>query len=183
MLIFPRLICIHYLGFYRPTPDNEPIVQSYEVCKNLLTVQPFKADNVPSWILKVFAYVLAQSITTVFNESLPTGIVRESGKNPILFQSWKHNNLYNGEGDTRPISLTPCLSKVLENFVVSWLIDDVKDKIDRPASLVVWKAHLQLIASWTCSTPDFPILIPMVNISVFASWIFRKHSTVLVIMY
>ena len=56
--------------------------------------------------------------------------MRESGKNPILFQSWKHNNLYNGEGDTRPISLTPCLSKVLENFVVSWLIDDVKDKID-----------------------------------------------------
>ena len=34
------------------------------------------------------------------------------------------------EGDTRPISLTSCLSKVLEDFVVSWLIDDVKGKID-----------------------------------------------------
>ena len=34
------------------------------------------------------------------------------------------------EGDFRPISLTPCLSKVLEDFVVTWLIDDVKDKID-----------------------------------------------------
>ena len=34
------------------------------------------------------------------------------------------------KGDTRPISLTPCLSKVLEDFVVTWLIDDVKNKID-----------------------------------------------------
>ena len=34
------------------------------------------------------------------------------------------------EGDFRPISLTPYLSKVLEDFVVTWLIDDVKDKID-----------------------------------------------------
>ena len=34
------------------------------------------------------------------------------------------------EGDFRPISLTPCLSKVLEDFAVTWLIDDVKDKID-----------------------------------------------------
>ena len=88
MLIFPRLICIHYLGFYRPTPDNEPIVQSYEVCKNLLTVQPFKADNVPSWILKVFAYVLAEPITTILNESLSTGKVtgirKQSNIIPIL---------------------------------------------------------------------------------------------------
>ena len=45
-----------------------PIVQSYEVCKNLLSVQPFKAsgpDNVPSRILKEFAYVLAEPITTI----------------------------------------------------------------------------------------------------------------------
>ena len=34
------------------------------------------------------------------------------------------------EGDFIPISLTSCLSKVLEDFVVTWLIDDVKDKID-----------------------------------------------------
>ena len=34
------------------------------------------------------------------------------------------------EGDFRPISLTPCLSKVLEDFLVTWLIDDIKDKID-----------------------------------------------------
>ena len=33
------------------------------------------------------------------------------------------------EGDFRAISLTSCLSKVLEDFVVTWVIDRVKDKI------------------------------------------------------
>ena len=34
------------------------------------------------------------------------------------------------EGDFRPISLTSCLSKVLEDFVLTWLIDHVKDKVN-----------------------------------------------------
>ena len=34
------------------------------------------------------------------------------------------------ENDIRPISLTPCLSKVLDDFVVLSLIEDVRDKID-----------------------------------------------------
>ena len=34
------------------------------------------------------------------------------------------------ESDTRPISLTPILSKVLEDFVVSWMIEDVGEHID-----------------------------------------------------
>ena len=34
------------------------------------------------------------------------------------------------ESDTRPISLTPILSEVLEDFVVSWMIEDVGEHID-----------------------------------------------------
>ena len=34
------------------------------------------------------------------------------------------------EGSFRSISLASCLSKVLEDFVVTWLINDVLDKID-----------------------------------------------------
>ena len=68
-------------------------------------------------------------ITTIFNTSLRSGIV------PVF---WKESNIIPipkiqppiDEGAFRPFSLTPCLSKVLEDFVVTWLIDDVKDKID-----------------------------------------------------
>ena len=46
------------------------------------------------------------------------------------------------EGDFRPILLTPCLSKVLEDFVVTWLIDDVKDKIDpNQFGCLFWQPH------------------------------------------
>ena len=34
------------------------------------------------------------------------------------------------EGDIRPISLTPCVSKVLEEFVVQWMISNIRDTID-----------------------------------------------------
>ena len=36
----------------------------------------------------------------------------------------------NDDGDLRPIALTPVISKVLEDFVVEWLIYDVKHAID-----------------------------------------------------
>jgi hypothetical protein len=34
------------------------------------------------------------------------------------------------EGDTRSISLTLCLSKVLEDFVVQWMMEDVVNNIN-----------------------------------------------------
>ena len=97
-----------------------------------MALQPYKAtgpDNVPSRFLKDFAHVLADPVTTIFNASLSSSVV------PRI---WKESNIIpipkvqqpECEGDTRPILLTSCLSKLLEDFVVSWLIDDVKGKID-----------------------------------------------------
>ena len=34
------------------------------------------------------------------------------------------------EDDLRPISLTPCFSKVAEHFVVSWILEFLGEKID-----------------------------------------------------
>ena len=79
-------------------------------------------------ILKEFAYELAEPVTTILNASLASGIV------PAI---WKDSNITpipkiqspTNEGDFRPISLTPCLSKVLEDFVVTWMIDDIRNRI------------------------------------------------------
>ena len=38
--------------------------------------------------------------------------------------------LVSEDGGLRPISLTACLSKVLEDFVVNWIISDLSHKID-----------------------------------------------------
>ena len=76
-----------------------------------------------------FAYELTEPVTKIFNTSLSTSEV------PIL---WKCSNIIPipkvkqplCESDTRPISLTPILSEVLEDFVVSWMIEDVGEHID-----------------------------------------------------
>ena len=123
---------VNLLPAFLPANDTFLSVQPYEVCQKLLALQPCKAtgtDNVPSRFLKDFAHVLADPVTTIFNASLSSSVV------PRI---WKESNIIpipkvqqpECEGDTRPISLTSCLSKLLEDFVVSWLMDDVKGKID-----------------------------------------------------
>ena len=39
-------------------------------------------------------------------------------------------SLVTSEDELRPISLTSSLSKILEDFVVQWMIEDVQDKVD-----------------------------------------------------
>ena len=34
------------------------------------------------------------------------------------------------ESDLRPISITSCISKVLEEFVAEWILEDISDKFD-----------------------------------------------------
>ena len=115
-------------------PSNQPVpsIQPHEVCKKLLSINPSKAhgpDNIPCRVLKEFAHELATPITTIFNTSLNSGTVpgiwKDANITPILKVKSPES-----EGDTRPISLTSCLAKTLEDFVVSWMVDDVKGKID-----------------------------------------------------
>ena len=34
------------------------------------------------------------------------------------------------EGDASPVALTPVLWKVLEDFIISWMIEDIGEQID-----------------------------------------------------
>ena len=78
---------------------------------------------------KEYAPELAEPITVIFNTSLSAG---------TFPTAWKDSNItpvpkvtpITGKGDFRPIALTAVVSKVLEDFVIEWLIEDVKDIID-----------------------------------------------------
>ena len=117
---------------FLPSVEEVPIVHSHVVCKKLLHVKTNKAmgpDSIPPRIIKEFPYELTEPVTKIFNTSISTGEV------PIL---WKCYNIIPiakvkkslCESDTRPISVTPILSKVLEDFVVAWMIEDVGQHID-----------------------------------------------------
>lgn len=73
-------------------------------------------DNLPAKLLKQIAPLLANPLQYIFNLSLKTGVFPSAFKKSIVIPLFK-------KGDTklvtnyRPISLTPCISKVLEKIV------------------------------------------------------------------
>ena len=159
---------VNLLPAFLPAKDRFLSVQPYEVCQKLLALQPYKAtgpDNVPSRFLKYFAHVPADPVTTIFNTSLSSSVI------PRI---WKEFNIIpiakvqqpECEGDARPISLTSCLSKPLEDFVVSWLLP-----IDPCQFGCLKGTSTTYIASLICSTLGSPIWTrtPTVNTFVLAS--------------
>ena len=75
-------------------------------------------DNVPNWLLKEYSDILAFPITQILNASyreqrLPT-IWKMADVPPLP----KKKPVLGLKKDLRPISLTPCVSKVAEEFVV-----------------------------------------------------------------
>ena len=88
-------------------------------------------DNIPNWVVRDLAPVLAPAVTAIFNASLRDGFIPPEWKCANITPIPKVNIPENIEIDLRPISLTPVLSKILESFIVSWIWDLVKDKIHR----------------------------------------------------
>ena len=115
-----------------PAADQLPTIHPYQICKKLLILNPFKTagpDNIPPRILKEFAYKLSDPLEDIFNISL------YSATTP---SHWKSANISPNPKETtpkeknylRPISLTPCISKVLEKLVVEWILEDIGHQID-----------------------------------------------------
>ncbi len=109
-----------------------PYIEPHEVCEKFLVVNSSKTcgpDNIPGRLLKEFAHLFAEPVAKIFNMSLSSGIVPNIWKDSHITPIPKVRQPTD-EADTRPISLTPCLSKVLEDFVVRWMISDVRNNID-----------------------------------------------------
>jgi hypothetical protein len=109
---------------FLPAAVPPPTIHPHEVCSKLLKLRTNKAmgpDSIPPRILKEFAYELAEPVTSIFNTYLSSGLV------PVLWKDYSVIPIPKAkqtqvESDTRPIALTPVLSKVLEDFVFSWMV-------------------------------------------------------------
>jgi hypothetical protein len=123
---------LSFLPAYLPAPQPVPIITPIEVCHKLLKVKPFKShglDGIPNRVTKEFAYELAERVCTIFNESLSSSIVPSDWKDASITPIPKTQSVC-CEDELCPIALTACLSKILEDFVVRWMMDDNRSKID-----------------------------------------------------
>ena len=100
--------------------------------KKLLRLSPFKAcgpDAIPNRILKLFASELSDPMTTIFNRLLSSGDFPSAWRDAYISPIPKASPV-TCDNDLRPVALTACLSKVFEDFVVQWLMEDIKEHID-----------------------------------------------------
>ena len=87
-------------------------------------------DNIPAWVLKDHAIILAAPLTAIFNSSLREGVIPNEWKMANVIPLPKTKPIISVETDIRPISLTPIVAKVFESIVLGWVDDIVGERID-----------------------------------------------------
>ena len=112
--------------------DSPPVVSENDVYCNIRAANKPRSgipNDLPKVILQEFAPELALPVSLIVNS------IASTGEWPT---QWKLEHIVpigkipqpQSEDDLRPISLTAFFSKVAEHFVVMWLMNYIKDKID-----------------------------------------------------
>jgi len=105
--------------------DHAPeflVVSEEDVYKKLSHLNPAKAsepDGIPNWILKDYLEFLVNPVTTILNASIKEQRLPSTWKLADVSPLPKTKPVKELKKDLRPISLTPCISKVAEDFVVT----------------------------------------------------------------
>ena len=84
-------------------------------------------DGLPNWILRDFCSQLSGPVCAIFNASIREGIVPARWKEANVIPAPKAHPPQLIEADLRPISLTATLSKLLESFIGSCILDRIED--------------------------------------------------------
>ena len=112
----------------------EFIIKEEEVYHKLSIISTSKSpgpDGIPNWVLKSYAHVLASPVASIFNASIQQATVPAIWKKANVIPIPKISSPQDITKDLRPISLTSTLSKICERFVTDWLLEYVREKIDR----------------------------------------------------
>ena len=87
-------------------------------------------DNIPAWLLRDNATVLARPLTALFNSSLREGVIPAMWKTANVIPLPKKRPPRLIENDIRPISLTPIISKTFESIIMTLVDTVLEDKIN-----------------------------------------------------
>ena len=103
------------------TDHPVPHVTIESVERKLRTIKEFKApgpDDISNWLLKNFSYLLAEPICYLINSSYQKQCLPTIWKKANVIPLPKNLHIQEFNKDLRPISLTPTLSKIAEDYVV-----------------------------------------------------------------
>lgn len=129
----PRLNKDHTIFTVNEELPDQYVIDVMTTFKALQNVKVNKAtgpDNIPAWVLRNHANVLAPPLTAIFNKSLREGVLPMEWKMANIIPLPKTNPPVSIEKDIRPISLTPIAAKVFESIIMKWVDDTIEGEID-----------------------------------------------------
>ena len=98
-----------------------------------MKLNPNKAsgpDGIPNWLMREYAEILAPPVPSVLNNSFAEQRLPPSWKQADVVPIPKLKPVSNVNKHLRPISLTPAISKIAEDFVVSIHVGPAVLKVD-----------------------------------------------------
>jgi hypothetical protein len=113
-------------------PDNY-IISLDQTIQTLVKVKSNKAvgpDQIPNWILKTCAKNIAPAICSIWNASIAQSHLPQVWKSADICPLAKVTPPTKIDKHLRPISLTPVLSKGLESFIKTFVMDIFEDILD-----------------------------------------------------
>ena len=112
--------------------SNPPVISEYQCYEKMKATNKPKSvipGDLPSKIVKEFTAELAQPLSKLLNNIAQSAIWPQQWKVEYITPLAKIP-VPLSEDDLRPISLTAFSSKVMEQFIVMWLLDFIGDKMD-----------------------------------------------------
>ena len=100
------------LVFFKPTNEDEIL----KIMKKLGSRKSAGHDNIKADLIKCVANEIVKPLSIIFNMSLSNGIVPDELKIAKVVPIFKKDNpeIF---GNYRPVSVLPCISKILERIV------------------------------------------------------------------
>ena len=113
----------HPFGEGNDSSSNDPVptVLEVSVFRKLSALNSTKAqgpDNIPGWLLKENGDLLAGAVSDILNAPYREGCLPPAWKEADVVPVPKQRPIRNVSKHLRPISLTPMISKVAEDYVV-----------------------------------------------------------------
>ena len=113
--------------------SDEFIIEPSVVENRLAKINIYKApgpDGIPSWLLRDFAPFLCQPLAAIFNASIREGYVPPIWKSAEVIPVPKVPRPQSYQTDLRPISLPPCVAKILESIIGQWVASALEPTFD-----------------------------------------------------
>ena len=101
------------------SPLTLPVPAVLSALKKLNPQKAAGPDGVPNWLLKEYAEILARPVTSVLNSSFAEKRCPPSWKMADMVPVPKQKPVTDINKHLRPISLTPTISKLAEDFIVA----------------------------------------------------------------